>query len=285
MWSSLVSAAIIGACIIALFILERAFPLRRTKRALAGRLVVNLTFGIIAFITVSLIVRPAAEAALGWTGVNNFGLARLEMIPAVLQPLVAVLLMDITFYWWHRLNHRMPLLWRLHNVHHFDPDLDLSTTFRFHFGELAFSSAFRVVQIGLIGPSLATYLIYEVVFQLGTLFHHSNLRLPIHVERILVRLIVTPRMHGIHHSEVKEETNANYSTVFSFWDRFHRTLRLNIPQDAINIGVPAYAELQDNSLGNSMLSPFRPQRDYWHRGDGSTPTRTDTTGKLGQLAQ
>lgn len=285
MWTSLISAAVIGACIIALFLMERAFPLRRTKRALAGRLVVNLTFGIIAFTTVSLIVRPAAEAALGWTDVNNFGLARLEMIPAVLQPIVAILLMDLTFYWWHRLNHRIPLLWRLHNVHHFDPDLDLSTTFRFHFGELAFSSAFRMIQIGLIGPSFTTYLIYEVVFQLGTLFHHSNLRLPIHVERILVRLIVTPRMHGIHHSEIKEETNANYSTVFSFWDRLHHTVRLNVGQDAINIGIPAYTKLQDNSLGNSLLSPFRSQRDYWHRGDGSAPTRTDTTGQPGQLAQ
>ena len=284
MRTSLVSAAIIGTGIISLFLLERAFPLRRAKRALARRLTVNLTFGIIAFATVSLIVRPAAEATLGWTGINNFGLSRLEMIPNGLRPIVAFLLMDFTFYWWHRANHRIPLLWRLHNVHHFDPDLDLSTAFRFHFGELAFSSAFRVVQIGLIGPSLATYLVYEVVFQLGTLFHHSNLRLPIRIERILVRLIVTPRMHGIHHSQIKKETNANYSTVFSFWDRLQRTVRLNIPQNAINIGIPGYAGPQDNRLGSSLLAPFRPQRDYWRQAEGNSPIRTVTIGASGQLA-
>lgn len=284
MWAPLLSIAVIGICIIALFLLERAFPLRQAKRALAGRLTVNLTYGIIAFATVSLIVRPVAEGALGWTSINGFGLTRLEVIPDALRPIAAFLLMDLTFYWWHRANHRVPLLWRLHNVHHFDPDLDMSTTFRFHFGELAFSSAFRMVQIGLIGPSLATYLVYEVIFQLGTLFHHSNLRLPIRVERILVRLIVTPRMHGIHHSQIKEETNANYSSVFSCWDRLHHTVRLNVPQEAINIGIPGYAEPQDNHLGNSLLAPFRLQRDYWLRKDGHMPLRTKTTGKLGQLA-
>ncbi|MGE4579118.1 MAG: sterol desaturase family protein [Desulfuromonadales bacterium] len=284
MWTSLISAAVLGTCIIALFLLERAFPLRQAKRALAGRLTVNLTFGIIAFATVSLIVRPVAEATLGWTSTNEFGLIRLHMIPDALRPVAAFLLMDLTFYWWHRANHRLPLLWRLHNVHHFDPDLDLSTTFRFHFGELAFSSAFRMVQIGLIGPSLATYLVYEVIFQLGTLFHHSNLRLPVRVERILVRFLVTPRMHGIHHSQVKEETNANYSTVFSFWDRLHRTVRLNVPQEAIKIGVPGYAEPRDNRLGNSLLAPFRLQRDYWPREDDHGFTRTNATENLGQLA-
>jgi sterol desaturase/sphingolipid hydroxylase (fatty acid hydroxylase superfamily) len=181
--------------------------------------------------------------------------------------------MDLTFYWWHRANHRISLLWRFHNVHHLDPDMDVSTAFRFHFGELAFSSAFRVAQIGLIGPSLGSYLFYEAVFQAGTLFQHSNLRLPIGSERLLVRLLVTPRMHGIHHSQVPGETNSNYATLFSFWDRLHRTLRLNIPQSEIDIGIPGYAGDRDNSLGNALLAPFRAQRDYWRRADGTVPVR------------
>jgi sterol desaturase/sphingolipid hydroxylase (fatty acid hydroxylase superfamily) len=192
--------------------------------------------------------------------------------------------MDLTFYWWHRANHRIPLLWRFHNIHHLDPDLDVSTAFRFHFGELAFSSAFRVAQIALIGPSLGSILVYETVFQAGTLFHHSNLRLPIPLERRLVRLIVTPRMHGIHHSHVRGETNSNYATVFSFWDRLHRTLGLNIPQDAIDIGIPGYAGERDNALVNALLAPFRAQRDYWRRTDGSLPVRTATEGSIKQLA-
>ena len=136
----------------------------------------------------------------------------------------------------------------------------------------------------MIGISAWTYLIYEAVFQAGTLFHHSNLRLPLRVERLLVLLVVTPRMHGIHHSQVAGETNSNYSTVFSFWDRLHRTLGLNIRQSAIQIGIPGYAGAGDNRLAATLVAPFRPQRDYWRRLDGSLPVRTDAEGEKGQLA-
>lgn len=223
MQETLITGAVIGTFALLLFLLERFTPLRRLKRPLLGRLVVNLSFAAVAFATVSFTVRPAAEAVLGWTGYSGFGLAQWAAIPPLLQPLLAFLLMDLTFYWWHRSNHRIPLLWRFHNIHHFDPDMDVSTAFRFHFGELAFSSGFRVVQIGLIGPSLGSYLLYEAVFQACTLFHHSNVRLPIRIERLLVRFVVTPRMHGIHHSQVPGETNINYASVFCFWDRLHRT--------------------------------------------------------------
>ena len=273
MQETLMVGSLIGILALSLFLLERLIPLRRAKRPLVGRLLVNLTFAAVAFVTVSLIVRPAAEVSLGWTRQQAFGLAQFEALPAVLRPFLAFLLMDLTFYWWHRANHRIPLLWRFHNVHHLDPDLDVSTAFRFHFGELAFSSAFRVAQIGLIGPSLGGYLLYETVFQAGTLFHHSNIRLPIRAERLLVRLVVTPRMHGIHHCQVREETNSNYATVFSFWDRLHRTLGLNVPQGAINIGVPGYAGKRDNALVSALLFPFRTQRDYWLRADGTVPER------------
>jgi sterol desaturase/sphingolipid hydroxylase (fatty acid hydroxylase superfamily) len=284
MRASLVWGVAIVAFALGFFVLERLFPLRRAARPLAGRLLVNLTFAAVAFVTVSLTVRPAVQATLGWTGQATFGLARLEAIPPILQLVLAFLLMDITFYWWHRANHRIRLLWRFHNIHHLDPDLDVSTAFRFHFGELAFSSVFRVAQIALIGPSLGSLFLYETIFQTGTLFHHSNVRLPIPIERRLVRLIVTPRMHGIHHSQVRWETNSNYATVFSFWDRLHRTLVLNIPQDVIDIGIPGYAEKRDNALGNALLAPFRAQRDYWYRTDGSVPMRSVTKNKIKQLA-
>lgn len=284
MQETLITGAVIGTLALSLFLLERLFPLRTAKRPLAGRLLINLSFAAVAFVTVSLMVRPAAEATLGWTGRSAFGLAQLAAIPSVIRPFLAFLLMDLTFYWWHRANHRIPLLWRFHNVHHLDPDLDISTAFRFHFGELAFSSAFRVAQIGLIGPSFGSYLFYEAIFQAGTLFHHSNLRLPIRNERLLVRLIVTPRMHGIHHSQVPEETNSNYATVFSFWDRLHRTLGLNIPQGEIDIGIPGYAGYRDNSLGSALLAPFRTQRDYWRRADGTVPVRMSAAEDKSHLA-
>ena len=281
MRETFIAGAVIGGIASLLFMLERFIPLRRTRRPLAGRLLVNLAFGGLAFATVSLAVRPAAEATLAWTGRTSFGLLQLPVVPVALRPILAFLLMDLTFYWWHRANHRCPLLWRFHNVHHIDPDLDVSTTFRFHFGELALSSAFRVAQLGLIGPSLWAYALYELVFQANTLFQHSNVRLPIRCERLLNRFLVTPRMHGIHHSQVMAETNSNYSSVFPWWDRVHRTLVLNVPQAGIEIGVPGYARPEDNRLWRALAIPFQAQRRYWSREDGTTALR-EQAGRAGE---
>jgi sterol desaturase/sphingolipid hydroxylase (fatty acid hydroxylase superfamily) len=158
-----------------------------------------------------------------------------------------------------------------------DPDLDVSTGFRFHFGEVLLSTLFRVTQVGLLGVSFTTFALYELVFQAGTLFHHSNLRLPIRLERLLVLIMVTPRMHGIHHSQVRRETDSNYGVVFCWWDRLHRTLGLNIPQAQIDIGVPGYSLPQDNTFWQALLFPFRKQRDYWRKPDGTTPNRSQET--------
>jgi sterol desaturase/sphingolipid hydroxylase (fatty acid hydroxylase superfamily) len=263
----------LGLVVAALFVVERSLPLRSSTRPLVGRLLVNVAISALAFAAAMLMVRPAALSTLAWASERPFGLIHLTPMPVALQFIFAFLLMDLAFYWWHVANHRIPFLWRFHNVHHIDPDLDVSTAFRFHAGEVALSTAFRVVQVSAIGLSAWMFAVYEIVFQLNTLFHHSNVRLPIRVERLLNVVIVTPRMHGIHHSQVRDETNSNYSVVFSWWDRLHRTLGLNIPQSAIQIGVPGYTEPADNSLTNTFLMPFRRQRDYWRRPDGTTVRR------------
>ena len=281
MRETFIAGAVIGGIASLLFLLERFIPLRRARRPLASRLLVNLAFASLAFATVSLAVRPAAEAMLGWTIRASFGLLHLPVVPVAARPILAFLLMDLTFYWWHRANHQIPVLWRFHNVHHIDPDLDVSTAFRFHFGEIALSSAFRVAQLGLIGPSFWAYAVYELVFQANTLFHHSNVRLPIRCERLLNLLLVTPRMHGIHHSQVMAETNSNYSSVFPWWDRLHRTLGLNVPQAGIEIGIPAYARAEDNRLWFALAIPFRAQRRYWSREDGTTAVR-EPAGRRGE---
>ena len=265
--------SIVVGVFILLFVVERAVSLRHPKARLLARVLVNLSISALAFAAAAIFVQPVVARLIDWTAQTSFGLLPLAGLSGGLELIFGFVLLDLSFYYWHVANHRIPFLWRFHNVHHIDPDLDVSTGFRFHFGEVALSSIFRVVQIGLIGPSLVTFLVYELFFLVNTLFHHSNVRLPVNFERLLNKVFVTPRMHGIHHSQVRTELNSNFSVVFSWWDRLHRTLRLNVPQARIVIGVPGYSMPGDNSLWHCLSLPFRAQRDYWRTPDGQLVRR------------
>jgi sterol desaturase/sphingolipid hydroxylase (fatty acid hydroxylase superfamily) len=256
-----------------LFSLERFFPLRKSTRSLIGRLVVNLIISALMFMAAVMFVGPAVHWALRWSADKPFGIVHLVALPAWAKFALSFLLMDLAWYYWHVANHRLPFFWRFHNVHHSDPDLDVSTAFRFHFGEMAFSSAFNLIQVSLIGISAWTFTIYQIAFLAEVVFHHSNWRLPLGFERLLSKVIVTPRMHGIHHSQVHRENSSNFGTVFTWWDRLHRTLGLNISQSEIVIGVPGYSRAEDNRAQNALLMPFRKQRDYWRSPDGASVER------------
>lgn len=265
-------AAAILAVFALLLGLEHVFPLRRRRAALAHRLAVNLLISAFAIGTALALVAPVVGATTQAASRWQFGLLHWVALPAPLALVVGLLLLDGAFYLWHLANHRIPLLWRFHVVHHIDPDLDVSTALRFHPVEVALSAGFRFVQVLLIGPSPLTIAVYELLFQANTLFHHSNVRVPVGVERVLSRVLVTPRMHGIHHSAVRSENLSNFSVVFCWWDRLLRTLRLNVPQPAITIGIPAYGE-DDNAARRLLTQPFRTQRDPWRRADGTVATR------------
>lgn len=261
--------AVVAVVYLVLFLAERGFPLRAPACSLWPRMLVNVFITALALGTAAITVRPVVEHLLALSPEREFGLLALVDLPVAVEFGAAFLLFDWSFYWWHRANHEIPLLWRFHNVHHVDPDLDVTTAFRFHAVEIGYSAAFRAAQVVLIGPAVWMYLMYELVFQAGTLFHHSNVKLPLRLERALNRVFVTPRMHGIHHSHFRRETDSNYSTVFSWWDRLHRSLRLNVPQREIEIGVPGYALAEDNRPGRLLGMPFYRQRAYWRREDGS----------------
>ncbi len=261
-----------------LLVLESLRPLRRLKRTRSRRYLVNTALTGLGFITGVLVVRPAALVAALWTEGRPIGILHLASLPLAVQVAAGVLLMDLTFYYWHRLNHTRPLLWRFHNVHHADPDMDVSTSFRFHFGEVLYSTLFRLLQVALIGVLPITYLVYELVFNCATMFHHSNLRLPVAWERRLNRVFVTPRMHGVHHSVVGSETNSNYSVIFSWWDRLNRSLKLNVGQSDIVIGVPGYLLPRDNRILPMLALPFHRQRPYWRWPSGKASLRVKTPG-------
>jgi sterol desaturase/sphingolipid hydroxylase (fatty acid hydroxylase superfamily) len=225
--------AVVG---LALFVAERRRPLR--PRTDVRRLRTNLAVGTAAALTVRLAVAPA----MTWAAGARFGL--LHRLPWPLRPLLGFLLLDWTMYLWHRANHRVPALWRFHRAHHSDRELDTSTALRFHAGELVLSVPFRMAQVAAIGVSPAVAVGYEAFMQAAALFHHSNLGLPERTDTSLNAVVVTPRMHGVHHSIRPEEQHSNWSVLFSFWDRLHGTLSQRPFRQPEALGLPKGGEIE-----------------------------------------
>ena len=255
-----------------LFWMQCKRPLRRQNFSVLRRFIRNYVFSAPGFVVIRLAMIPIPLAVSVWAAQRGFGLFHWLPMPGWLAAVAGILVMDWAYYWWHYANHMVPFFWRFHNVHHTDLDLDVTTAARFHFGEIIFSVPFRVIVVALFGVPLPALLIFELVFESATLFHHSNWRLPLGLERALNHIIVTPRMHGIHHSIVQRETNSNWGTIFCWWDKLHLSLRRDIPQDAISIGVAAYRDETELTLGKLFLLPFRAQRP-WRSPDGSVPDR------------
>jgi len=142
---------------------------------------------------------PVAFRLADLTQAKRWGLLPRLRLPSLVRGLLGLLALDYTLYWWHFLTHRVPLLWRFHQVHHSDRDMDATTALRFHFGEIAISVLFRAGQMLVIGPTPLTVAVWQVFLFLCILFHHSNVRLSLPFERHLARILITPRLHGIHH--------------------------------------------------------------------------------------
>jgi sterol desaturase/sphingolipid hydroxylase (fatty acid hydroxylase superfamily) len=263
---------IIGAFAVLVW-LERRCPLRREVEPKLTRTARNLAVAGIGAVALQLMESPVALGLAALVERHDLGLLNLVRLPMWLETTLAIVLLDYTLYVWHVLTHKVPFLWRFHLVHHVDLDLDASTALRFHFGELAISVPWRAAQVIIIGVSPLAYLTWQTFVFLSILFHHSNVELPISLERWLNRLIVTPRMHGIHHSIVREETNSNWSSGLTIWDRLHGTLRLNVPQDEVTIGVPAYRKPEDVELLKILAMPFGEQKSAWQLPDNGEPRR------------
>ena len=260
---SWLSASLFVGAVGLLWFLERRRPLRKSVESKVMRTERNVAVAGLAALSLQLVERPAIQPLTSLVQRRGWGLLRAVRLPAWLEVVLAVVLMDYTLYMWHVLMHRVPFLWRFHLPHHVDLDLDASTALRFHAGELAIATGWRIFQVTLIGVSPLSLSVWQTFVLLSVLFHHSNLRLPIQVEQKLVRIFVTPRMHGIHHSIEKEETNSNWSSGLTLWDWLHGTLRLNVPQDQITIGVPAFQNPDEIKLPQILEMPFVEQRPTW----------------------
>lgn len=266
-------AAVFAACLA----WEQYRPLRRPTQPKARRVLRNLSIAALDVAVLRAAFYPWILKASSAAAERGWGLLSLGDPGPSVRIVLGFLALDYTLYVWHWMNHELPFLWRFHNVHHVDLDLDVSTASRFHLGELILSQGFRLGQIALLGVEPFTVLLYDGAVLAASQFHHANLRLPERLDRALSRVVVTPRMHGIHHSVVREETNSNFSTIFSFWDRIHRSLRLDVPAGAILIGVPSYRDARELTFFKSLWLPFRPQRP-WRFPDGTAPRRDPPAG-------
>ncbi|HYF70112.1 MAG TPA: sterol desaturase family protein [Ohtaekwangia sp.] len=247
---------------IVLFLAESLSQLRLRKGNRTRRMMVNSIVAIPGFLSLRLLLLPAMVFIAYENEDWRIGINYLYELPWWLEMGIAFLLLDYTNYLWHILNHKIPFLWRFHLVHHTDVDLDVTTAIRFHAGEMITSVFFRGLAVFVIGASPVIVLVYEIFFEAATQFHHSNWKLPFKTEKFINRMVVTPRMHGIHHSIIKDETDSNYSVIFSFWDRLHSTINLNIPQKQIVTGVPAYDNPDELTIGYLLKLPFTKIRKW-----------------------
>jgi sterol desaturase/sphingolipid hydroxylase (fatty acid hydroxylase superfamily) len=259
---------LIAGAFVAIAVAESKRPLRRRRETKSTRFARNLTLAGVTAAAVNALQASFVAPLVRRVEKEKLGLLNAFALPAPVRVAAGVLLLDYTLWWWHFANHKMPFFWRFHLVHHTDRDLDTSTALRFHFGEMSLSVAFRLLQVRLLGVDRSAMSIWQTLLFFSIFFHHSNLRLPAGVERRLVRIIVTPRMHGIHHSDYLDETDSNWASLLTWWDMLHGTMRLDVPQAAIEIGVPAYQREEDVAIDKLLVLPFVEQRDDWKNGEG-----------------
>lgn len=251
---------------------ESVRPFFRFRRETSGRgvhVVRNLFLGALNSLAITFLFVGLWIVAAEWAADAGFGImnwitgGRQEL--GVLHAAGAVLLLDAWTYVWHRLNHRVPFLWRFHRVHHADREMDVSTASRFHLGEIVMSSALRVPLIALFGVYAWELVLYETAMFAVVQFHHANVNIPAGLDRALRAVIVTPYMHKVHHSKWRVETDSNYSSLFSVWDRIGRSFRMRDDPSTIEFGLDT-PEGDGERFTELMKMPLLPGRGSDDRG-------------------
>ena len=246
---SVVSVVALGLLLVA----ERLAPAtaagKGSLRHDAKNLVIGLANGFIG-LTLVLWILPAAPTAgqglIGFLGFTGVGAA-----------LLAFVLLDLWMYAWHRMAHGVPLLWRVHRMHHSDESLDASSGVRFHPFEPALSVVLRLPLLWALGITAADIILYEAVFFPVVVLHHSNMRLPLLLDRALRLMIVTPALHRIHHSPMPPETNSNFGSVLSVWDRIAVSFRSWSRLASPAFGLAGMSGRRWQSLQGLLATPFR----------------------------
>lgn len=241
-----------------LWSLESVVPMfsDRTGRVRHG--IPNLALGALNAVMASVVFGAAMLFVTEWARQQSFGLLHWLALPAWATWPLGLVLFDGWMYAWHRLSHRVKFLWRFHSVHHSDRAMDVTSAVRFHTGEIVISSVARLAVLPLIGLTMPQLLVYEAILLPVILFHHSNVRIPARLDRVLRCVITTPWMHWVHHSNWQPETDSNYSSVLSIWDRIFGSFRLRDDPQAITLGLDDGQENGEwRSFPKILIYPFR----------------------------
>jgi sterol desaturase/sphingolipid hydroxylase (fatty acid hydroxylase superfamily) len=220
---------------------EWAAPARGRRLPRAGRWGANLGLVVVNSLLLRAILPISAVALAAYVQANGWGLLNHLPLPGWLAIVVAVLLLDLAIYLQHVLFHAVPLLARLHMVHHADPDFDLTTGIRFHPAEILLSALIKFAAVTALGAPAVAVLIFEVLLNGTALFNHANVSLPARLEPWVRGVLVTPDMHRIHHSVVRRERDSNYGFCLSLWDRLFGSYT-PAPQGELDIGLAGWRD-------------------------------------------
>ena len=237
---------------------RRQFTLRRRRRWPGN-------IGVVVLSTLLLrILFPTAAVGLALVAeVNGWGLLNFVPVPEWLAILAAIMLLDLTIYAQHVMFHAVPVLWRLHRMHHADLEIDVTTGFRFHPGEILLSVLIKFGAVVVLGAPALGVMIFEVLLNATSMFNHSNIRLPAVVDAGLRRIMVTPDMHRVHHSIVAQETNSNFGFNLPWWDRAFGTYRAQpvAGHDGMTVGLPQFRDPSELRLDRMLMQPLRQEHD------------------------
>ncbi len=234
------------------------FQLFREPRERGLHAVRNIALAVLNVILISLVFAGTWSLIAKWSALHRVGLLHWFPLASWLHVLLAVLLLDGWTYAWHRISHQVPFLWRFHRVHHSDRHMDVTTANRFHFGEILLSSLLRIPLIALLGIEFGELVLYETLLQVCVQWQHANIRLSEPWERRLSRVVVTPGLHKIHHSNRRAETDSNYASLLSVWDQWLGTRHHREDLEQIQFGIDGESMDTTETVNGLLRKPFQP---------------------------
>jgi sterol desaturase/sphingolipid hydroxylase (fatty acid hydroxylase superfamily) len=239
-------------------LLELAVPRRPLTTSKAGRWFANIGIVIINTVVLRVLVPAGALGISVWIGRQGWGVFNYMNWPIWIEVILSVILLDFVIYLQHLMFHAVPLLWRLHMMHHADLDYDLTTGTRFHPIEIIISMGIKASAISLLGASPVAVIIFEVLLNGTAMFNHGNLYIPLGIDRILRLMVVTPDMHRVHHSVFPSETNSNFGFNLPWWDRLMGTYRAQPTKghDGMTIGLNQFRDPARLTLPRIIALPF-----------------------------